>query len=117
MICAECGGQRVSMMAATLSLRSTPNTKGKWATELICCIVIAMRHPFCKLCERLHHSGYPRDDIGLQPACAKNPRTRPLPLEPGNWRSLRPQCMSHRKRVARAINTLVQPCDSSGATC
>src|SRR2546425_12277131 len=83
MICAGCGGQKVSMMAATLSLRTTPSTKGKWATGLICCIVIAMRHPFCKLCERLHHSGYPRDDIGLQPACAKNPRTRPLPLEPG----------------------------------
>src|SRR5215470_11764825 len=71
------------MSAATLSLRLTPSTKGKCATGLIGCIVIAMRHPFCKLDERLHHSGYPRDDIGLKPACAKNPPTRPLPLEPG----------------------------------
>ena len=30
-----------------------------------------MKHPFCKLCERLHHSGYLRDDIGLNPACTK----------------------------------------------
>src|SRR5262245_42599128 len=30
-----------------------------------------MRHPFCKLCERLHHSACRRDDIGLNPACAK----------------------------------------------
>ena len=30
-----------------------------------------MRHPFCKLCERLHHSECRRDDIGLNPACAK----------------------------------------------
>jgi hypothetical protein len=30
-----------------------------------------MRHPFCKLCEKLHHSECLRDDIGLNPACAK----------------------------------------------
>jgi hypothetical protein len=30
-----------------------------------------MRHPFCKLCERLPHSACLRDDIGLNPACAK----------------------------------------------
>src|SRR5215831_21170135 len=30
-----------------------------------------MRHPFCKLCERLHHSECRRDDIDLNPACAK----------------------------------------------
>jgi transposase len=30
-----------------------------------------MRHPFCKLCERLHHSECPRDNIGLNPAYAK----------------------------------------------
>jgi hypothetical protein len=40
------------------------------------------------LYERLYHSGYPRDDIGLKPACAKNPRTRPLPLEPGAERPI-----------------------------
>src|SRR5262252_9967920 len=96
------------MSAATLSLRLTPSTKGKCATGLICCIVIAMRHPFCKLDERLHHSGYPRDDIGLKPACAKNPRTRPLPLEPGGvcvWRALCcPRLMGsvrHRTAAAR----------------
>src|SRR5712691_10761605 len=33
-----------------------------------------------------------------------------------NLRSLRPHCMSQRKRVARSINTIVHPCDSSGAT-
>src|SRR5262244_3896336 len=30
-------------------------------------------------------------------------------------RSFRPQCMSHRKRVARSIKTIVHPWDSSGA--
>ena len=28
--------EKVSMSAATLSLRITPSTNGKWATELIC---------------------------------------------------------------------------------
>src|SRR5215467_12978460 len=74
------------MSAEPFSLRLIPSTKGKLATGLIGCIVIAMRHPFCTLDERLHHSGYPRDDRGLQPACAKNPSTRPLPLEPGPYR-------------------------------
>jgi hypothetical protein len=56
-ICAGCGGQKVSMRAATLRLRTTPSTKGKWATGLICCIVTAMRHPFCKFAERVYHIG------------------------------------------------------------
>src|SRR5215831_11932860 len=30
-----------------------------------------MRHPFCKLCERSHHSECLRDNIGLNPAYAK----------------------------------------------
>src|SRR5215468_7602751 len=33
-----------------------------------------------------------------------------------NLRSLRPQCISQRKRVARSINTTVHPWDASGAT-
>src|SRR5215510_1688236 len=68
---AGCGGQKVSLSAATVSLRITPSTKGTWATGLICCIVTARRHSFCKLCERLHHSECPRDNIGLNPAYAK----------------------------------------------
>src|SRR5215467_7701503 len=32
-------------------------------------------------------------------------------------RSFRPQCMSHRKRVARSINTTVHPWDASGGHC
>ena len=30
-----------------------------------------MRHPFCKFCERLHHSGYLRNDIGMNPGWVK----------------------------------------------
>jgi hypothetical protein len=56
------------MRAATLSLRTTPSTNGKWATGLLCCLATALKHPFGTSFERLHHSGYHRDDIGLSPA-------------------------------------------------
>ena len=31
-----CGGHKVSMRVATLSLQTTPSTNGKWATGWIC---------------------------------------------------------------------------------
>ena len=71
------------MSAATLSLRMTPSTNGKWATGLICCIATTMKHPLCKASQRGHHSPWRRDDIRWSPAGSKNLFTRPLPLERG----------------------------------
>src|SRR5215211_5838031 len=71
------------MRAAALPLRTTPRTKGKWATGRICWIAIAISPPFCKLFLGCHHSGCHRDDRGLSLASPKNSLTRPLPLEPG----------------------------------
>jgi hypothetical protein len=80
---AGCGGQKVSRRAAPLRVRTTPRTTAQGAPGLLCCIVIAMRHPGCTFCSRLYHRRCPRDTLDLNPACAKNPRIRPLPLEPG----------------------------------
>src|SRR5262245_43150554 len=71
------------MSAATWSWRTTPSTKGQWATGRICCIATAMRHPCCQCSERVYHRGYHRHHLGLNPAGVKNPFTWPLPLEPG----------------------------------
>lgn len=46
-------------------LRTTPSTKGKWATGLICCIATAMSHPFCKFSERGCHNGYYRAALAM----------------------------------------------------
>ena len=51
-----------------LSLRIAPSTQGKWATGLICCIAIAMKHSSPKAAKRFYHSEFHRDDIGLSPA-------------------------------------------------
>src|SRR5262249_32497886 len=74
---------KVAMSAATWSWRTTPSTKGQWATGRICCIATAMRHPCCQCSERVYHRGYHRHHLGLNPAGVKNPFTWPLPLEPG----------------------------------
>jgi hypothetical protein len=50
------------MSAATLSWRTTPSAKGKWATGLIGGIVTAMSNPFYQFSERGHHRGDHRDD-------------------------------------------------------
>jgi hypothetical protein len=47
----------------------------------------------------LHHNGYPRDDIGLNPACTKNPRTRPLPLELGRKKKSKKKKTESKEKV------------------
>jgi hypothetical protein len=51
------------MMVATSHLRSMPNIKGKWATGLIRCTVIAMMSPLCIPHNRPHHSAYQQESI------------------------------------------------------
>jgi len=48
-----------------------------------------MKHPFCKLCEKWHHSECLHDDIGLNPACAKILTHGHHPLNLG-WTAERP---------------------------
>jgi hypothetical protein len=47
-------------------------------------MAIAMRQPLSKVFQSCHHNGGHRGEIGLSPAEAKNPLSRPLPLEPGD---------------------------------
>src|SRR4029453_1408961 len=55
--CSGCGGMIVSMRLATSSLRSIPNTKGKWATGARLWIETAMMNLLVICWNGAHHSG------------------------------------------------------------